>query len=172
MNVWSIIKSDLNRYKKQNGGYYWDEPSLISIILYRLGYAIRGIRFAPVRILFSIIHLPFYMLFTVLFGIQIPRGAKIGKGLRIFHFGCIVINPETVMGDNCTLRHDVTIGNRNDIHDVPIIGNNVEFGVGCKVLGDIKIGDNVIIGANAVVLCDVPDNSIAVGIPAKVIMRK
>lgn len=76
------------------------------------------------------------------------------------------------MGKNCVIRQGVTIGTKNEDHDVPIIGNNVEFGAGCKVLGKIKIGNNVIIGANAVVLCDVPDNSIAVGIPAKIYPQK
>lgn len=92
-------------------------------------------------------------------------------GLRIYHYGCIIVNPDTVMGYGCTLRQGVTIGTKCFDHDVPVIGNNVEFGAGCKVLGDIVIGNNVVIGANAVVLCDVPDNAIAVGVPARVIKK-
>ena len=76
------------------------------------------------------------------------------------------------MGENCILRQGVTIGTKNEDHDVPVIGNHVEFGAGAKVLGKIRIGNNVTIGANAVVLCDVPDNSIAVGIPAKIYPKK
>jgi len=82
------------------------------------------------------------------------------------------LNPDTVIGKNCTLRHNVTIGNRLNDHDVPIIGDNVDIGVGAVIMGAIKIGNNVSIGANAVVLCDVPDNHIAVGVPAKIYPKK
>lgn len=112
-----------------------------------------------------------FLIFNTLIGIHIPRSCKIGGGLRIYHYGCIIVNPDTVMGYGCTLRQGVTIGTKCFDHDVPVIGNNVEFGAGCKVLGDIVIGNNVVIGANAVVLCDVPDNAIAVGVPARVIKK-
>jgi serine O-acetyltransferase len=105
-------------------------------------------------------------------GISIPRNTSIGKGFKIYHFGGIVINSLSIIGDNCSLHQGVTIGIRNTYTDVPVIGNNVTVGAGAKLLGAIKIGDNVVIGANAVVLCDVPDNSIAVGIPAKVYKKK
>lgn len=172
MKLYRTIQADLNNYRNKNGRIQWDEPSIPCVILYRIGHAIRQIKFSLIRIPLSIIHLPFFFLFNTLIGIYIPRGAKIGEGLRIYHHGCIIINPDTVMGKNCVIRQGVTIGTKNEDHDVPIIGNNVEFGAGCKVLGKIKIGNNVIIGANAVVLCDVPDNSIAVGIPAKIYPQK
>jgi serine O-acetyltransferase len=108
---------------------------------------------------------------TLLTGIHLPRGAKIGGGLRIWHFGCIVLNPDTIIGKNCTLRHGVTIGNRNSEHDVPVIGDNVDIGVGAVIIGSVVIGNNVSIGSNAVVLCDVPDDHIAVGVPARVIPK-
>ena len=104
-------------------------------------------------------------------GIQLPRGCKIGAGLRIFHFGCIVLNPDVIIGENCTLRHGVTIGTRTGDHDVPVIGDNVNIGAGAKILGKIKIGDNVTIGANAVVITDIPDDHIAVGVPARCLPR-
>lgn len=171
-NMFRLLKLDFNRYKKENGFYDLVEPSLYLIILYRFGSAIRGIRFSPLRIILSLLHLPFYILLSMFLGIQIPRGAKIGGGLKIYHFGCIVLNPETIIGNNCTLRQGVTIGNKNDIYDVPVIGDNVDIGAGAKVLGKIKIGNNVSIGANAVVLVDVPDNSIAVGVPARVLKKR
>ena len=85
--------------------------------------------------------------------------------------GCIIINSYSVIGDNCTIRHEVTIGNRNSDRDCPIIGNNCNIGAGAKILGAIKIGNNVDIGANAVVITDVPDNCIAVGVPARIIKK-
>lgn len=101
-------------------------------------------------------------------GISIPVQAKIGKGLRIHHFGGIMIHPETVIGAHCTLYHEVTLGDRGGWGGAPLVGNNVIIGAGAKVLGRITIGDNVFIGANAVVLTSIPANSIAVGNPAVV----
>lgn len=169
----NLIISDIKRYQNGfTGKFEWNEPSLIVIILYRIGYAIRKIRFAPLRWILSIIHLPFFAFFSVFIGISIPRGAKIGSGFRIYHFGGIVINPITEIGKNCSMHQGVTIGVRHTYIDVPILGDNVTIGAGAKILGAIKIGNNVTIGANAVVLTDVPDDCIAVGIPAKIIKKK
>jgi serine O-acetyltransferase len=163
--------ADLKRYKS-NGKFHFEEPSLYIIALFRCGHSIRSIKFLPIRWLLSVIHLPFYIFFSIITGIHLPRGCKIGPGLRIYHFGCIVLNPDTEIGANCTLRHGVTIGNRKDDHDVPVIGDNVDIGAGAKLLGAIKIGNNVRIGANAVVLTNVPDDAIAVGVPARIILRE
>lgn len=162
------IRQDFRAYRNSKGRIQWEEPSILCLLLHRAGHAIVNIRFTPLRIVLTIIHYPFFWLFNTIIGIYLPRRAIIGGGLRIYHHGCIIVNPDTVMGKNCILRQGVTIGTKNGEHDVPTIGDNVEFGAGCKVLGKIKIGNNVTIGANAVVLCNVLDNSVAVGIPAKV----
>lgn len=70
--------------------------------------------------------IPSSMIITLLTGIHLPRGAKIGPELRIHHFGCIILHPAVRIGRNCTLRHEVTIGNRN-YDDVPVIGDNVKL---------------------------------------------
>ena len=164
----SLLKQDLRRYRNlETGKFEWNEPSLINIIIYRWGRSIRTTKFKPLRIFINIIYTPIFMFFSLFIGIYLPRGAKIGGGLKIYHFGSIILNPLSIIGSNCTLRQGVTIGNRNHVGDVPVIGDNVEFGAGCVVIGAIKIGDNASIGANAVVLKDVPENHIAVGIPAK-----
>ncbi|MFT7538866.1 MAG: serine O-acetyltransferase [Lysobacterales bacterium] len=103
-------------------------------------------------------------------GISIPPAA-IGKSLMIEHFGGIVINASAVVGDNCTIAHGVTLGNKIPGGGAPNIGNNVYICTGAKVLGEITIGDNCIIGANAVVLKSAEANSVLVGIPAKVIKK-
>lgn len=165
--------SDIRRYKNDfTKKFEWNEPSLIAIILYRIGASIRKIKFTPFRIILSIIHIPFFAFFSIFLGISIPRGVKIGKGFRIYHFGGIVINPIAEIGDNCSMHQGVTIGVRHTYIDVPKIGNNVTIGAGAKILGDIRIGNNAIIGANAVVLIDVPDDYIAVGVPAKIFPKK
>ena len=113
----------------------------------------------------------FHELFSQWMGIQIPLYANIGKGLCIKHYSGIVINGFATVGECCTLFQDVTIGRSlyGKTKGVPNIGNNVILFPGCKVLGGITIGDNVVIGINAVVTTDVPSNSIVAGIPAKVI---
>lgn len=167
----SNFSHDLNRYRS-NGKIQWHEPSLWVVAVYRLGQWCINRKIGFIRIFLKALHLPIFSVITLMTGIHLPRGAKIGGGLRIWHFGGIVLNPDTVIGKNCTLRHNVTIGNRNHDHDVPVFGDNVDIGVGAVIMGAIKIGNNVSIGANAVVLCDVPDNHIAVGVPAKIYPKK
>jgi serine O-acetyltransferase len=110
----------------------------------------------------------------MLCGATISVSARIGKRLTIEHSGAIVIHGNSQIGDDCIVRQGVTIGNRrlNAPFDAPCIGNRVNIGAGAKILGAVTIGDDVEIGANAVVLQDVPPNSIAVGIPARVIAGK
>jgi serine O-acetyltransferase len=106
-------------------------------------------------------------------GISLPASARIGKGLYIGHFGEIIIHPQTVIGDNFSVGQGVTIGTRGrGGGEVPVIGHDVYIGVGAKVLGGISIGDGASVGANAVVLCDVPPGGTAVGVPARVLPKK
>jgi serine O-acetyltransferase len=106
-------------------------------------------------------------------GIQIPASARIGKGLYIGHFGGIVVHPETVIGERCDLAHGVTIGVLGGPRPgVPRIGNGVYLASGCKVLGAITVGDGATVGANAVVLKDVPAGATAVGVPARVVEKQ
>jgi len=97
-------------------------------------------------------------------GADIPVNARIGGGLLIPHPNGIVIHPEAVIGPNCLIFQQVTIGVANGI---PVIGGHVDIGAGAKVLGAIAIGDHARIGANAVVLTDVPAGATMVGIPAR-----
>lgn len=97
----------------------------------------------------------------------IGRGADFGPGFVILH-GCgIVINGAVKGGKNIILEHQVTIG--RDKGKVPLLGNNIYIGAGAKIIGGIKIGNDVKIGANAVVVKDVPDNVTVVGVPARVV---
>ena len=103
-------------------------------------------------------------------GIEIHPGATIGKGLVIDHGSGVVIGETAEIGDNCTLYQGVTLGGTGkDLGKRhPTLGNNVLVGAGAKVLGPIVIDDNSKIAANAVVLKDIPENSTAVGIPARI----
>lgn len=104
-------------------------------------------------------------------GIEIHPGAAIGRRLVIDHGMGIVIGETAEVGDDCLIYHGVTLGGTGK--DVgkrhPTIGNNVLIGTGAKVLGPIKVGDNSRIAANSVVLKEIPEDSTAVGIPARVV---
>jgi serine O-acetyltransferase len=104
-------------------------------------------------------------------GIEIHPGATIGKGLFIDHGMGIVFGETTVIGDNCTIYHGVTLGGtgKDTGKRHPTLGNNVLIGAGTKVLGPVFIGDNARIGAGSVVLQNLPANCTAVGVPAEVV---
>lgn len=106
-------------------------------------------------------------------GIEIHPGAKIGKGLFIDHGSAVVIGETAEIGDNCTIYQGVTLGGtgKHVGKRHPTLGNNVMVGSGAKVLGPFKVGDNSKIAANAVVLEEIPENSTAVGIPARVVKK-
>ncbi|MCA1922420.1 colanic acid biosynthesis acetyltransferase WcaB [Buttiauxella noackiae] len=103
-----------------------------------------------------------------LFGYEIQAGATIGRRFTIHHGYAVVINKFVVAGDDFTIRHGVTIGNRGKSNACPVIGNGVELGANVVIIGDITLGNNVIVGAGSVVLDNVPDNALVVGEKAQV----
>jgi serine O-acetyltransferase len=105
------------------------------------------------------------------FGIDVPASTRVGPGLYINHPGGIVVHSEAVIGRNCNLSHDVTVGeaNRGPRKGFAVIGDGVFLGPGAKVIGRVHIGDDVAVGANAVVTSDVPGGSVVAGVPARVI---
>lgn len=107
----------------------------------------------------------------IMTGVAIPALADIGPGLKIFHFGNIVIHSGTIIGNHCNLDHGVTIGERDNSGEIPRIGNNVLIGTHATILGGITIGDNCRIGAHAVVVKSIPSNCTVVGNSAKIIKR-
>jgi serine O-acetyltransferase len=131
------------------------------IFLQRLSYRLRKIPTLPKIITYVI---------RFVFGCYLPAGLKVGKNFIVGYGGLgIVIHDRVVIGDNCHIDQNVTIGGTSKKYEVPNIGNDVYVGAGAKILGPIKIGSNVVIGANAVVINDVPDGSLVVGIPGRII---
>lgn len=104
-------------------------------------------------------------------GIQIPLNTAIGEGLLFCHFSCIVFSEQVVIGKYCSIHQGVTIGRvfAGEKAGVPTIGDHVIIFPGAKVIGKIHIGNNVVIGANATVINDVPDNCVVVGSPARIV---
>jgi len=162
------IKDDLKVY---NGD--WGAQGFWAMTVYRFGRWRYSIKNPIIRKPFSLIYKILFKVIQILTGIELPCEVEVGRNFRIDHFGGIIISGFARFGDNCVLRDGVTVGLRRvDDPVAPRVDNNVDIGTGAKLLGDITIGDNVVIGANAVVLEDVPPNSIAVGVPAHIIPRK
>ncbi len=136
---------------------------LHATILYRIAHYLRGIKLPLLPRVIS----QFGRFIT---GIEIHPGATIGKGFFMDHGTGVVVGETTVIGDNVTLFQGVTLGGtgKQTGKRHPNIGNNVVVGTGAKVLGNITIGENSYIGANAVVIKDVPANSTVVGVPVRV----
>ncbi len=105
---------------------------------------------------------------SIVTGAEIQLGTRIGGGLLILHPNGIVIHPDVVVGPNCLIFQQVTLG--GGVGGAPKIGGHVDIGAGAKVLGNVTVGDHAKIGANAVVLQDVPAYATAVGVPARMIL--
>lgn len=106
------------------------------------------------------------------FGFQIPASTQIGRGFRIVHFGNIVINPSSIIGNNFNIAEGTLVGNSQGKRSgTPIIGDNVCMQANSIVVGGIRIGNNVLIAPGAFVNFDVPDNCIVIGNPGKIITR-
>lgn len=166
-----VLKADLYRYsgdlgfsafKKafRNTGFHFTLFFRLSYSLSR--YSILG-RYARMQ----------YHKLTFKYGYQIPRGTKIGGGIRISHFGPLLVNSKTVIGNNCYLSHNVTIGEtkRGSLKGSPTFGDRVWMGPGAVIVGKITVGDNVLIAPNCYLNVDVPSNSVAMGNPAKIISK-
>ncbi|MGY6631116.1 MAG: serine O-acetyltransferase [Wenzhouxiangella sp.] len=145
---------------------------LWTLAIYRFGrwrYRLPGLLRKPFSLLYKLLK----VFGQILTGIDLPCETRIGRRLRIEHFGGIVISGDAVIGDDVVIRNGVTIGlKRTGQRGAPVIGDRVDIGAGAKLLGAIRVGHDAVIGANAVVLQDVPDGALAVGIPARIIPRK
>lgn len=144
---------------------------------YRYNFWLRTCAYARGHAVLRYVLFPFARLLlghlTYKLGISIPVGTRIGSGFYIGHFGGIVVSANAVIGRNCNISQGVTIGraNRGRNKGYPVLGDNVYIGPGAVIAGSVRIGNNVAIGANCVVTRDVPDDSVVVGIPGRVISR-
>jgi serine O-acetyltransferase len=115
-------------------------------------------------------HLCWFRAWSVVTGAEIDLGTQIDGGLLIPHPNGIVIHPNAVIGPNCLIFQQVTLGAGGPIPGCPRLGGHVDVGAGAKILGGVTVGDHARIGANAVVLSDVPAGATAVGIPARIVV--
>ena len=148
------------------------EPGFWAVALHRFGNWRMGIRFkllrAPLTLLYRLLARPA----ELLGGIHLPYTVRLGRRVRIWHHGGMVLHARSI-GDDVHIRQNTTFGVavRGQNRAIPVIGDRVDLGCGVCVLGAVTIGHDSLIGANAVVVTDIPPHSTAVGIPARVIKR-
>ena len=133
-----------------------------------LNYRIANYFYRKHRLL-GFIFIGFYhVIFRHLLGFDIHEGATIGSNFCVFHCFGIAVNPKAVIGDNCDISHNTTIGRGKD-DKCPRIGNNVVISPACQIIGDIEIGENTFIGIGSVVVKSFPSNVVIAGNPARII---
>jgi len=171
----NALKEDVNIYWSKHPShskmaallYMLTCHGLHIMLLFRLGKIVHAIHIPILGSVLKAIFQLIWFLVTTFYGIWINLSSEIGKGFYIGHYGAIIIHGD--FGDYCSVGQGVTVGTKgagkSDGH--PKLENNVFLSAGAKVIGNIHIGSNVTIGANAVVITDIPANTLAVGIPAK-----
>ena len=174
-NLGEIIKQDMI----QNRGYILNSLQLLKLILWEKYDPMKYLIFFRVanycenspKLIRGIVYRIYYH-HSFKFGYEISPKTKIGGGVKITSLGRgIVIHSNAIIGENCEIMQNVTVGNNalKSRDDVAIIGDRVTLCAGSKVIGSVSIGDNVVVGANSVVVKDIPTNTIVAGIPAKII---
>jgi len=164
----------LNKFREDWRTYEGDvlSPGLWVMAVYRFGRWRYSIRWALVRKPFSLCYKLAFAFVRAATGAELPCETQVGRRLLIEHASGIVVSGDATLGDDVILRNGVTVGlRRTGFRGSPFIGDRADIGAGAKILGPIRIGTDVCIGANAVVLTDVPSWSAAVGIPARILPR-
>lgn len=151
-------REDKKRYPKYAAFF---ERSIWAVAVLRFGQYGDAINFWPVRLAFRVMYQPLMLLAEITTNISIPKSVVVGPGLRIYHSGGIVIHEKARIGWNCTLRHGITIGLRTENGGIPEIGDNVDIGAGAMILGGVTIGNNAKVGAGALVQIDIPEGGVA-----------
>ena len=146
----------------------WTQPGFRAIAVHRFGTCVGQLRRGPLKMVLRRVHLAMYRYVRNHYGIELPVTAVIGRRVIIGHQSGIVLHANAVIGDECFIRQNVTIGattfERAD--EAPTLGRGVSVGAGAVILGGITIGDRAKIGPNAVVMVDVPaDTSVFVNAP-------
>lgn len=155
-------------------GREWTRPGFRALFWHRFGNWRIEVQPKLLRAPLSIIYRWGYRHCRNVYGIELPYTAKVGRGVIIEHQGGIVIHGASVIGDGSIIRQNCTLGLRSldRLDDAPVIGRRVNIGAGAVIIGKVVIGDDAAIGANAVVMTDVPAAALAVGVPAQIKTRR
>jgi len=169
LSLWQQIKEDWVAH-----GRDWTKPGFRAVAVQRFGVWRMTIKPLLVRAPLSILYRALFRKVRNSYGIELPYTVQLGRRVVIEHQSGIVIHGYCSISDDCIIRQGVTMGNRylERPFDAPKLGKRVNVGAGAKIFGNVTIEDDVNIGANAVVLSDIPSGKTAVGIPAKILSSK
>lgn len=165
-SLWAQIREDYIAH-----GRDWTRPGFQAIAIHRFGVWRMSVSPKPLRAPLSVAYRTLFRAARNFYGIELPYTASIGRRVIFEHQHGIVVHGSSVIGDDCILRQGVTLGIRrmDGLDQAPVLGRGVNVGAGAKILGRVRIGDEAQIGANAVVLNDVPARALAAGVPAKLV---
>jgi serine O-acetyltransferase len=168
MGLWALWRED---FATHDGD--WTAPGFWAIALHRFGNWRMRFRARVVRAPLTVLYRTLYLAVSLFAGITLPYTVRLGRRVRIWHHGGMVLHARAI-GDDVHLRHNTTFGvaRRGENLDIPVIGDRVDIGCGACVLGDVHVGHDSLIGANAVVTRDVPPWSVVVGVPGYVVKSR
>jgi serine acetyltransferase len=167
-SLWELLREDFVAH-----GRDLSKPGFQAIAVYRFGGWRMKVEPKALRAPLSVAYRALYRTVRNLYGIELPYNAKIGRRVIFEHQHGIVVHGQTVIGDDCVIRQGVTLGIRSHerLNEAPVLGRGVNVGAGAVIIGAVHVGDGAAIGANAVVLKDVPAGALAIGVPAKLVAR-
>ncbi len=163
IGYWALLAEDLRTHEGNISS-----PGFLVIALHRFGNWRMGIKPKILRAPFSLLYKILYGPLALILGIELPYNTRLGRRVRIWHYGGIFIGAHSI-GDDVHLRHNTTIGvlHRGEDDAKPSIGDRVDIGCGAVIAGSIVVGDDVMIGANTVVVKDIPDGATILGVPGR-----
>ncbi len=166
--LWTLVKEDYDTHGKD-----WTRPGFQAMAVYRFGVWRMKVGPRPLRMPLSALYNAMFVAVRNFYGIEVPYTARVGRRVVFEHQHGIVVHGSTIIGDDCILRQGVTLGIRrmDRLDDAPVLGRGVNVGAGAKILGHIHVGDEAAIGANAVVLHDVPAGGVVIGTAGQLLDR-
>ncbi len=169
IRFWEIVREDLDAHDGD-----WSRAGFQALFVYRFGVWRMRVKPKALRAPLSVMWRTLFAMVRNFYGIELPFSARVGRRVVFEHQHGIVVHGNTEIGDDCILRQGVTLGIRrlDRLAEAPKLGRGVNVGAGAKILGNVVIGDHAEIGANAVVLSDVPARTLVVGVPAHPVSRR
>lgn len=168
LGLWPLLKEDFKTHLRK-----WSSAGLQALWVHRIGvYAETCSR--PMRLLLRPLYRLGHLFCRNIYGVELERTVQMGRRIQIGHQHGIVIHKWARIGDDCTFRQGVTLGwgAESSPKEGPVVGNGVSFGVGCVIVGNVKIGDNVSIGPNCVVMTDIPSDRTVFTPPPRVLPKQ
>jgi serine O-acetyltransferase len=167
MGLLELLAEDLTTHDKE-----LLEPGLWAVATHRLGRRVQTLPSGPSRAALEGAHHVMFTTVDWLWGIHLPTSVHVGRRVRLWHNGCMLLTARSI-GNDVHIRHDTTFGPVRGRHDhaLPVIGDRADIGSGACVLGAVTVGQDATVGANSVVMKDVPASAMVLGVPARIVPK-